>query len=668
MSHSATWIQRASLGAAWYSRRRIPIQVRAELLVPHPPTPQRDGSPYRCLYRPRLPSRFRFYVFFSMMHPHMDPSLIRNFSIIAHIDHGKSTLADRMLELTATVEKRKMREQVLDQMELERERGITIKMQPVKMRYTSLGKTYQLNLIDTPGHIDFSYEVSRSLRAVEGVILLVDATQGIEAQTLSVLDAAREHNLVVIPVVNKIDLQNAEVEETRSALAELLSEDPSRVLLVSGKTGLGVGDLLQSVVERIPAPGEGPTNEKSCRGLIFDSEYTTHRGIIVSVRMFEGSVSEGDELSFSHAGISFNAQEVGIFSPERRQTDSLASGEIGYVVTGLKEPGLVQVGDTLLRKNSQLAPIPGYQRPQPVVFASLYPEEQDDITALSHSLTKLRLSDSSLTFEEEASDALGKGFRCGFLGLLHLEIIAERLKREFNQNLIVTSPTISFEVHLRGGRTEIVRSPSRFPDEGVIESVLEPWVICRLITPPEYIGQCLQLLYEHEAEVGETMTLRGNRTSLNAEMPLRELMRGFFDALKSATKGYASLSYRMIGMREADVVRLDILLADEVALPLTRIVSVRRVEHEAQSLAQRLEENLPRQLFALKIQARARGRIIASRTLSALRKDVTGYLYGGDVTRKMKLLEKQKKGKKKLAKQGRVKIPQDVFLKLVRRS
>ena len=598
----------------------------------------------------------------------MDMSLIRNFSIIAHIDHGKSTLADRMLELTATVEKRKMREQVLDQMELERERGITIKMQPVKMHYTFSGKTYQLNLIDTPGHIDFSYEVSRSLRAVEGVILLVDATQGVEAQTLSVLDAAREHNLVVIPVVNKIDLHNAQIEETSSALAELIPEDLSRVLLVSGKTGAGVDDLLRAIVERIPAPSEGSTDARSCRGLIFDSEYTTHRGIIVSVRMFDGSISRGDELFFSHADISFSVQEAGIFSPERRQTDSLAAGEIGYIVTGLKEPGAVQVGDTLLRRGSQLAPISGYQKPQPVVFASLYPEEQDDITSLSHSLTKLRLSDSSLTFEEEASDALGKGFRCGFLGLLHLEIIAERLKREFNQHLIVTSPTISFDVHLKKGSIEIIRSPSRFPDEGEIKSIHEPWVLCRLITPPEYIGQCLQLLYEHEADVGETMTLRGNRTSINGEMPLRELMRGFFDALKSVTKGYASLSYRMIGMREADVVRLDILLADEIALPLTRIVSIRRAEHEAHSIVDRLHENLPRQLFALKIQARVRGRIIASRTLSALRKDVTGYLYGGDITRKMKLLEKQKKGKKKLAKQGRVKIPQDVILKLVRRS
>lgn len=603
-----------------------------------------------------------------MMRPCMDQSLIRNFSIIAHIDHGKSTLADRMLELTGTVEKRKMREQVLDQMELERERGITIKMQPVRMRYVCGGKEHQLNLIDTPGHIDFSYEVSRSLRAVEGVILLVDATQGIEAQTLSVLDAAREHNLVVIPAVNKIDLPNAEIEETRSALAELLSEDPSHILLVSGKTGVGVADLLEAVLRRIPAPSGGAADEKSCRALVFDSEYTTHRGIIVSVRIFDGSVSRGDKLFFSHAGANFDAQEVGVFSPERKPTDFLISGEIGYVVTGIKEPGAVQVGDTLLREGSRLAPIPGYRRPQPVVFASLYPEEQDDIMSLSHSLAKLRLSDSSFTFEEEASDALGKGFRCGFLGLLHLEIIVERLKREFAQNLIVTSPTISFEVHLRGGRVDSVRSPSRFPDEGSIESIREPWVLCRLITPPEYIGPMLQLLYEHEAEVGETATLRGNRTSIGAEMPLRELMRGFFDALKSATQGYASLSYRMAGMREADVVRLDTLLAGEVAPSLTRIVSARRVEHEAQSLVERLHENLPRQLFALKIQARARGRIIASRTLSALRKDVTGYLYGGDVTRKMKLLAKQKKGKKKLAERGRIKIPQDVFLKLVRRS
>ena len=590
---------------------------------------------------------------------------IRNFSIIAHIDHGKSTLADRMLEITGTIEKRKMREQVLDAMDLERERGITIKMQPVRMNYTFKSTNYILNLIDTPGHIDFSYEVSRALKAVEGVLLLVDATQGVQAQTLSTLSMAIELGLVIIPVISKIDSPLARIDEVRQEIMTLLDVSSDSVLAVSGKTGEGVLELLEAVVERIPPPTPSGAGS-DLRALVFDFEYSNHRGIIVYLRVVDGDLTKGAELVFRKVGERFVAGEVGIFAPEEKPIARLSAGEIGYVITGIKKPGVASVGDTLSAPRSALPPLPGYREPRPVVWASLYPESQDDFTELRQSLLRLKLSDASLSFEEESSGVLGRGFRCGFLGMLHLEIVTERLRREFGQKLIVTTPSIAYVVTDRKGNIRTVYSPSLFPDYGEVEHIEEPWVILTIITPAAYLGQVMKMLYMFEAEVGETESFGEDRMSLTVRMPLRELMRNFFDELKSASSGFASLSYVFSDSRPADVVRLDIMVAEEPVPAFTRVVSRRRVQEEAEAVVERLHGVLPRQLFVTKIQARALGRILASKTLSALRKDVTGYLYGGDVTRKMKLLEKQKKGKKKLRERGKVNIPQDVFVKMMR--
>lgn len=597
----------------------------------------------------------------------MRQELIRNFSIIAHIDHGKSTLADRFLEVTGTIEKRKMQEQVLDSMELERERGITIKMQPVRMRYAYGGCEYELNLIDTPGHIDFSYEVSRALKAVEGCLLLVDATQGVQAQTLTTLAMAREQGLTIIPVLSKIDSPLARIDEVREEVVALLRVSPEDILLVSGKTGEGVPELLEAIVRRIPPPREEFPGTQSARALIFDFAYSNHRGVILYVRVLDGGIQKGMELAFVEAKERFFSIETGFFAPERSPQEELSAGEIGYIVTGIKRPGIANVGDTVTVAKNPLPPLAGYQKPRPVVWASIFPESQDDFHVLRQSLERLQLSDSSLTFEEESSGTLGRGFRCGFLGMLHLEIITERLRREFDLALVVTLPTITYEVTYRqGGKTETIYSPALFPDDGQTSSVREPWVGGQIITPPEYVGAISQLLYEHEAETGNTEIFGENRFAVHFAMPLRELMRGFFDRLKSISSGYASLSYEISGYREADVVRLDILVAEELVPAFTRVVSRRRVQEEAELMVEKLYTTLPRQLIVVKIQAKAAGRIIASRHLSALRKDVTGYLYGGDVTRKMKLLEKQKKGKKKMQSRGKVNIPQDVFIKMIR--
>lgn len=593
---------------------------------------------------------------------------IRNFSIIAHVDHGKSTLADRMLELTGTIEKRNMQDQVLDKMDLERERGITIKMAPVRMLWRAsngagAGQEYVLNLIDTPGHVDFSYEVSRALTAVEGVILLVDATQGVEAQTLSVLAVAKQLGRVIIPVVSKIDAPNARKADITTELAMLLGIDESHVLGCSGKTGEGVEELLNAVVDRVPPPGAA---ESGAQGLIFDFGYSDHRGIIVYLRIFGGEFRKGDYLRFVAADADFIALEVGILTPGETPQESLVQGEIGYIVTGIKKPGIASVGDTITQSKRPAAAMHGYQAPTPVIWASVYPESQDDLMILRQSLDKLKLSDSSLSYEEESSGVMGRGFRCGFLGMLHLEIIIERLRREFNMALVVTQPTTVYEITRTNGSVEEIYAPARFPDDGTVKLVREKWASVTLLTPPEYIGAISQLLYDHEAAVGHTETLPDGKVELHAEMPLRELMRSFFDRLKSASSGFASLSYEILGLREANVVRLDVLVAEEMVPAFSRIVSERRLNTEAESLVEKLEELLPRQMFELKIQAKAHGRIIASRRKSAMRKDVTGYLYGGDITRKMKLLEKQKKGKKKMLARGKVDIPPDVFLKVVR--
>lgn len=568
-----------------------------------------------------------------------------------------------MLEITHTIDPRHMQAQVLDRMDLERERGITIKMQPVRMNWKHAGKDYVINLIDTPGHVDFAYEVSRALTAVEGVVLLVDSTQGVEAQTLSVLSVAKELGLVVVPVVSKIDAPAARVAEITSELSLLLGCDESDILPASGKTGQGVADVLNAIVERVPPP---KSSGNTAQALVFDFGYSDHRGVIIYARIFGGSIKRGDSLKLVATNAEFNALEIGVLTPEESPRDTLSAGEIGYIVTGIKKPGIASVGDTVTASRNSAPALHGYKSPTPVIWASVYPESQDDLIVLRQSLERLRLSDSSLSYEEESSGIMGKGFRCGFLGMLHLEIIIERLRREFTLDLVVTMPTTIYEVTHPDGRIEEVYSPARFPDEGMAKRVREMWADITVISQPEYIGGIAQLLYEHEADVGDAETMPDGKTAIHAKMPLRELMRQFFDKLKSVSSGYASLSYELIGMRDADVMRLDVLVAEEPVPAFARIVSKRRVQQEAEAMVEKLEKLLPRQMFELKIQARASGRIIASRRLSAMRKDVTQHMYGGDITRKMKLREKQKKGKKKMLARGSVEIPPDVFLKVVR--
>ncbi|MFN3188434.1 MAG: translation elongation factor 4 [Candidatus Paceibacteria bacterium] len=591
---------------------------------------------------------------------------IRNFSIIAHIDHGKSTLADRMLEHTKTVDQRKMKEQVLDSMELERERGITIKMQPVRMEYVHKGEAYQLNLIDTPGHIDFSYEVSRALKAVEGVLLLIDSTQGIQAQTLTTLQMAKEQGLTIIPVLTKTDMHHSRPEEVGAEVMRLLDCKREDILLVSGKTGDGVPLLLESICERIPPPRL--SGEEVYRGLIFDFQYDNHRGVIVFMRVFDGAVRKGDQLRFAVAGKSFTALEVGKVTPAEVPVSQLEAGEIGYIVTGIKEPGVATVGDTLVFDKKPAEALPGYQEARPVVWASIFPDSQDDFTMLRQALDRLKLSDSSLSYEEESSGVLGRGFRCGFLGMLHLEIVTERLRREFNIEIVITSPSIAYEITHADGMVESVYAASRFPDHGEKVTIREPWIMGQIISPPEHIGNIMSLLFDHEAGILETEVLTDGRNLVTVEMPLRELMRNFFDKLKNASSGYASLSYEIAEMRPASVVRLDVLVAEELITAFSRVVGERRAEFDARATVDKLYDNLPRNQFTTKIQAKVRGKIIASRSLSALRKDVTGYLYGGDITRKMKLLEKQKKGKKKALELGknRVNISSEVFMKMLK--
>ncbi|MBP7804901.1 MAG: translation elongation factor 4 [Candidatus Pacebacteria bacterium] len=608
----------------------------------------------------------------------MDLKHIRNFSIIAHIDHGKSTLADRMLEVTGTIEARKMRDQVLDNMELERERGITIKMQPVRMEHTVGGQNFQLNLIDTPGHIDFSYEVSRALKAVEGSILLVDSTQGVQAQTLTTLEMARKEGLVIVPAVSKIDSPLARPDDVKLEIATLLDIDPDTVLEVSGRTGEGVEELLKAVIERIPPPktehaGEVVSTEGGLKALVFDFKYDDHRGVIVYVRVFSGSVKRHDRLLFGVAKEKFIALEVGVFMPDEEARDTIGAGEIGYIVTGVKQPGIASVGDTITTEKNPMPALAGYDNPRPVVWASIYPESQDDFPTLRMALSRLKLSDSAFTFEEESSGALGRGFRAGFLGMLHLEIITERLHREFHLELIVTTPSITYIVTKRNSDKKVtVYSPHLFPNDGEIAAVEEPWANMRIITPERYVGILMPFLYEHEGEVGETESFGEGRSAVSVTMPLRELMRGFFDELKSLTSGYASITYTIAGLRPASVTRMDIVLADEIVPAFTRVISRRRAQEEADQATEKLQTILPRQQFEMKVQGVALGKILASKTIKAFRKDVLMHgskmVGGGDVSRKKKLLEKQKRGKAKMKASAKVNIPHDVFLKMMQRG
>jgi len=526
-----------------------------------------------------------------------------------------------------------------------------------------------LNLIDTPGHIDFAYEVSRALSAVEGAVLLVDATQGIQAQALSVLAAAKELGLVVVPAVSKVDAALARVEEVKADMSKLLGCSVDSIIETSGKTGQGVEELLRRLISDVPPPHTSHNKkEDGFRALVFDFEYLDHRGVVVYARITDGNVTKGEQLMFHASKESFTVLEVGIFSPEMREADSLSTGEIGYIVTGIKRPGVASVGDTLVHTKDDATALPGYQKPRAVVWASVYPESQDDLPILRQSLERLQLTDAALSFEEESSGILGRGFRCGFLGMLHLEIVVERLRREFGLSLVVTTPSIAYEIEQKDGQKELVYTPSRFPEHGSITAVREPWVSLRIITPSEQMSPLVQLLVDHEARLGDSETFGDGRMMQMATLPLRELMRGFFDRMKNVTSGYASLTYEIGEMQPADVVRLDVLVAEELVPAFSRIVSRRRVLKEAKQVVERLHKFLPRQLFATKIQASALGRIISSKTLPALRKDVTGHLYGGDVTRKKKLLEKQKKGKKRLRERGKVNIPHDVFLKMMKGS
>jgi GTP-binding protein LepA len=588
---------------------------------------------------------------------------IRNFSIIAHIDHGKSTLSDRMLEITGTIADRDMTDQHLDTMDLEKERGITIKMQPARMNWSLGGKPYVLNLIDTPGHIDFSYEVSRAMKAVEGCLLLVDSTQGIEAQTFTVLDMAKANNLVIIPVITKVDSPLSRADDVILDLCELLDCSPDSVLAVSGKTGQGVRELLDAVVDRIPAPVSEYT---SPRALVFDYEYSNHTGIIVYARVMDGKFSAGDTMTFRGSQKRFTISSVGTIHPKKQEVKQLSAGEIGYIVTGIKDAAIAAVGDTISVPSSDIPVIAGYQPPRPMIWASVYPESQDDFGDLKTALARLKLSDSSLTYEEETSGLLGRGFRCGFLGMLHLEIISERLKREHGLDLVFTQPTVIYKVATKKQPLTEIYNPSLFPEYGEITEIHEPWVMVTLIAPESVVGACLTLLNEFEA-INVTMSSGKHTLSeIRAEMPARELMRNFFDELKSKTSGFASLVYEPLDYRAGSVARLDISVNGDLQPAFTKIVADSRLRDEAEEVVEKLHKLIPRQQIIVKIQASARGKVVSSRQISAITKDVAGYLYGGDISRKMKLRQRQKEGKKQMQSRGSVDIPSDVFLKMMK--
>lgn len=588
---------------------------------------------------------------------------IYNFCIIAHIDHGKSTLADRFLEITHTVEKRDMQEQLLDSMELEREKGITIKLQPVRMNW----KGSIMNLIDTPGHVDFQYEVSRSLQAVEAAILLVDATQGVQAQTVSNLYLALGQDLTIIPVINKIDLPAANVDAVKKEIVNLVGVKEEEILSISAKTGEGVAEVLDAVIARVkPATLE---KDLPLRALIFDSIYDNYKGVVAYVRIMEGQVSAQDQIVFLGTNVNDKVVETGTFAPQFVSTGTLSAGEIGYIATGLKNIREARVGDTisLARYAGKVEGLPGFIIPQPKVFAGIYPASGDDFTILREAMSKLQLNDASLTAQQERSQALGQGFRCGFLGMLHLEIIQERLKREFDLDVVVTTPSVMYEVELKNKEKKLVYTPDAFPDPSSIESSREQWSKAEVIIPSKYLGPVFEVMRDHEGILKHQEFLGTERAMLTYELPLRELVVDLYDQLKSVTAGFGSLSYEVLDWRPSDVVKLTLLINHEVAEALSVIVPQKRAEYVGRRMVEKLKEVIPRQLFSLPLQAAVGGKVVARETLSALRKDVTGYLYGGDYSRKKKLLEKQKKGKKKLASVGSVEIPSEAYISILKR-
>ncbi len=590
---------------------------------------------------------------------------IRNFCIIAHIDHGKSTLADRLLQTTNTISEREMMDQVLDDMDLEREKGITIKSHAIQIKYHQRGEDYVLNLIDTPGHVDFSYEVSRALAACEGALLLVDATQGIQAQTISNLYLAIENDLEIIPVINKIDMDGAMIEEVKDQIIELIGCKPDDILLASGRTGIGVEGILEAIVERIPAPKGNP--QAPLQALIFDSVFNSFRGIIVYYRILNGSLKKGDKVKFVSTNQEYEADEVGILKLGLEPKKEVFAGDVGYIITGIKNAKEVKVGDTITNAlNPTQEIIKGFQEVKPMVFAGIFPVNTDEFEELRDCMDKLQLNDASLTFELETSQALGFGFRCGFLGLLHMEIIQERLEREFNQTVITTVPNVSFIAYTTKGEKVIVNNPTQMPDPVKIDRIEEPYIKAQIITKPEYIGNIMTLCLGKRGILINQSYLTPTRVELGFEMPLTEIVFDFYDKLKSQTRGYASFDYHPIGYRDADIVKMDILLNGDKVDALSALIHRSKGQEFGRKLCEKLKELVPRQQFQIAIQAAIGAKILARETISAMRKDVTAKCYGGDISRKRKLLEKQKEGKKRMRQIGNVEVPQEAFLAVLK--
>ena len=591
---------------------------------------------------------------------------IRNFCIIAHVDHGKSTLADRMIQLTGTISVREMTEQVLDNMELEREKGVTIKASAVRMVYHARDEQdYEFNLIDTPGHVDFNYEVSRALYACEGAILVVDATQGIEAQTLANLYLALDANLVIIPVINKIDLPSAQVDEVKKDLVNLLGVAEEEIIPISAKTGQNVDLVLEAIAQKVPQPSRNI--DKPLRALIFDSHYDPYKGVIAYVRVFDGKLEPTDRIMMMANGIRTQPVEIGVFSPDLRPIDKLEAGDVGYIATGLKTVSECRVGDTITNAVKPAAEaLPGYRKAKPMVFAGVYPTEGEDYPNLKDALEKLQLNDASLSFEPESSEALNFGFRCGFLGLFHMEIIQERLEREYNLDVVFTAPSVEYQVLLTNGDVIIIDSPADLPDESRIVEIREPWLILNIFTPSEYYGVVMDLVKRKRGVYISEEYPSANRVQLNFEIPLSEIIVDFFDLLKSGTRGYASMDYQFLEYRAGDLVKLEILINGDKVDALTAIVHKNDAYHKGQALVSKLKELIPQQLFTIPIQAYSQGKVISRANVKALRKDVLAKCYGGDITRKKKLLEKQKKGKKRMKMVGSVEIPQEAFMAMLR--